>query len=117
MAAVYFLRRNFQTLGNPDAARKTLWWGILFNIAITAVIPFLPDRFPNYVLPLAYSWAAHGIAASKQLSKEAIASSHEFSFASNWRVVGIALIFLIATGALWFALFLAMAYFHVGNLA
>lgn len=117
IAAVYFLRRNFQALGNPDAARRTLWWGIVFNIAVAAVIPFLPDRFPNYVLPLAYSWAAYGIAASKQLSKETIASSPEFSFESNWRVVGIAIVFLVATVALWFALFFLLAYCHVGNLA
>jgi hypothetical protein len=117
VAAIYFLRRNFQALGNPDAARKTFWWGIVFNIAVAAVMPLLPDRFPNYVLPLAYSWAAHGIAASKQLSKEMIASSPEFSFASNWRVVGLAIVFLVATVALWFALFLLLAYFHVGNLA
>jgi hypothetical protein len=117
IAAVYFLRRNFQALGNPDAARRTLWWGIVFNIAVTAAMPFLPDRFPNYVLPLAYSWAAHGIAASKQLSKETIASSPEFSFQSNWRVVGLAIVFLVATVAMWLALFFLLAYFNVGNLA
>ena len=117
IAAVYFLHRNFQTLHNGDAARRTLWWGVVFNVGLIALIPFLPERFPNYVLPLAYSWAARGIATSKQMSKETIASSPEFSFYSNWRVVGFGAAFLIGTFALWFSIVFVLAYFHVGNLA
>ena len=114
-AAVYFLRSNFQTLRQSDAARQTLWWGIAFNVAIAFIIPFLPERFPNYLLPLAYSWAARGIAASKQLTKEAIAASDEFSFASNWRVVAIAVLLLVATVTLWVAVFFVLACSGVGS--
>jgi hypothetical protein len=94
-----------------------LWWGVLFNIVLIAVMPFLPERFPNYVLPLAYSWAARGIAASKQITKETIASSPEFSFQSNWRVVGLSVVFLLGTLALWLAILFVLAYLHIGNLA
>ena len=117
IAAVYFLRRNFQTLHNASAARWTLVWGIVFNIVLVALIPFLPERFPNYVLPLAYSWAACGIATAKQITKETITSSPEFSFHSNWRVAGLGVAFLIGTLVLWLAIFFGLAYLHVGNLA
>jgi hypothetical protein len=117
VAAVYFLLGNFRALDNPVAARKTLWWGIAFNIALVAVMSFLPTRFPNYVIPLAYSWAARGISQSKQLSKEAIASSTQFTFHSNWRVVALGVLFLVGTLILWFCMFYALVFLHIGNLA
>ena len=89
IALVYFLRNNFQRLGNNAAAAQTLLWGILFNIAILASIPFLPKHFPHYVIPLAYSLAAQGIAGAKQMKKESIAASLQFCFHSNWRVFGL----------------------------
>lgn len=104
-AAVYFLMRNFHALGKAPSARATFWWGVALNVCLVALIPFLPGRFPNYILPLAYSWAVRGIAESKQLSKKAIAASPEFCFESNWKVVGLALAWLVGTGSVWLSLF------------
>src|SRR4051812_35538525 len=97
IALVYFLRNNFQRLGNNTVAAQTLLWGVLFNIIILAAIPFLPKHFPNYVIPLAYSWIARGIADANQLNKESIATSLQFCFHSNWRVLGLSVAFLLGT--------------------
>jgi hypothetical protein len=101
IALVYFLRKNFQTLGNTAAAAQCLGWGILFNVVILGSMPFLPKRFPNYVLPLAYSWTAYFIAEQKQLSKESISASSQFCFQSNWKVFGLAIAFSVGTFLIW----------------
>lgn len=87
---------------------QTLWWGCFFNIALLAAMPFMPQHFPNYVIPLAYSWGARGIAESKQLSKESIAESPQFRFHSNWKVLGLGVVFLLGTALLWIAYLLAI---------
>ena len=68
IALVYFLHNNFKRLGNNAAAAQTLLWGILFNIALLGAMILVPAKhFPHYVLPLAYSLAAQGIANAKQM--------------------------------------------------
>jgi hypothetical protein len=110
---VYYLRQNFLALNKLEDARLTLLWGVVLNLAILAPLPFLPERFPNYVIPLAYCWLARSIAESRQLNKAAIANSTQFEFASNWRVAGIALVSLVATVAVWFSIWFPLAYFGV----
>ena len=117
IALVYFLRNNFLKLSNNRAAAHTLLWGVAFNLAIIISMPFLPKNFPNYVFPLAYSWAARGIADTKQLSKESIASSSQFCFHSNWRVFGLSIAFLLGTFLMWAFAVLALDHFHVIKLA
>ena len=115
IAMVYFLRNNFQNLGNTSAATQTLWWGILFNIAIVASLPFLPSRFPNYVIPIVYSLTARRIASAKQMEKESIAASTEFCFQSNWKVVGLSVAFLLIALLVWFAAFFLLIQFRIIN--
>lgn len=116
IALVYFLRNNFQRLGKKAAAAQTLLWGVLFNIAILAAIPFLPKHFPNYVLPLSYSWVARIIADTKQLNKGSIASSTQFDFHSNWRVFGLGFVFVLGTLLLWFPFLFVLLQLHVIDL-
>jgi hypothetical protein len=97
IAAVYVLKKNYDALGDKVSARKTLIWGIVFNIALFAVIPFLPNKFPNMVLPIGYSVAAREIARTHQMTKEAIAASPIYGFASNWKVLGLGIAFLVGT--------------------
>jgi hypothetical protein len=96
IASVYFLRENFRTLGKASEARATLGWGGAIVIGLLASLPFLPTRFPNYVVPLAYSYAAGSITERWQLQKQAIVDSGTYQVQSNWRVFGLALLFLVA---------------------
>src|SRR5690349_15440202 len=87
-AAVYFLKENFLVLNQPGRAKRTLQFGALISGAMIGVLPFLPDKFPNLVMPLAYCIAARELAKVYQLKKEAIATSDLYTFRSNWRVFG-----------------------------
>jgi len=96
IAAVYFLRKNFRVLDKVPEARTTLVWGVAFVVGLLVLVPVLPDHFPNYVIPLFYSFAAGSMAEKWQLQKQAIVDSGRYQFQSNWRVFGLALLFMIA---------------------
>jgi hypothetical protein len=93
---VYVLWRNFEALGRSSSATQALVLGGLFVAVVFAVLPLLPEKFPNYVIPLAYSLTARVLAEKYQMSKQAIADSEQYEFHSNWHVFGISVAFLIA---------------------
>jgi hypothetical protein len=94
-AAVFVLKKNFDALGNKAAAKRTVVFGVLFIVLLFALLPFLPEKFPNVVLPLAYSLTARTIAERYQMSKQAIRDSEQFGLRSVWNVAGISLGFFI----------------------
>lgn len=96
IAAVYLLRENFRALDRGPEARTSLVWGVAFVAALMGLLPFLPTRFPNYVIPLLYSIAAGFVADKWQLRKQAIVDSGRYEIQSNWRVCGMALLLMIA---------------------
>lgn len=96
LAAVFYLWKNFQTLKNPGGAKWTLRYGLGFTILLILLIPWFPERTPNYILPFAYAWGAYYLVTRYQRSKEQIQKSPELGFHSNWKVTGIALAGLIA---------------------
>jgi hypothetical protein len=111
IASVYFLRENFRILGKASEARATLIWGSAFVICLWASLPFLPTRLPNYVVPLAYSYAAGSITNKWQLQKQAIVDSGTYQVQSSWRVFGLALLFasaFLVVGAVVYLCFVAL---------
>lgn len=96
IAAAYLLRENFLVLDRGTEARTTVVWGIVFVAGLMALLPFLPTRFPNSIIPLLYSLAAGSVADKWQLQKQAIVDSGKYRIQSNWRVFGMALLFMIA---------------------
>ena len=103
IAAAYFLRENFRVLGKVTEARSTVVWGAAFIAGLMVLLPFLPERFPNYLIPLLYSYAAGSVAGKWQLQKQAILTSGIYGVQSNWRVFGLALLFMIAFMIILFA--------------
>jgi uncharacterized membrane protein YkvI len=93
-AAVYLLWSNFRALGNASAARATLLWGIVFIVALLAILPFLPEKFPNLLIPVIYTVIARLIAERFQMTKRQIAQSEQFDFQSNWLVAGLSVLCL-----------------------
>ena len=81
-----------------------------------AILPFLPDKFPNMVIPLVYSGLARIIADKKQLSKEAILASANYVRCSAWNVTIVCLVSLVSFVAIAFSLFLALDHFGILNL-
>lgn len=107
-AAVYVILQNFRAMGNEAGARYAGIGGAAFVIAVMLILPFLPERFPNYVLPIVYSFVARQIAISAQMTKPAIQQSERYEFQPTWNVFGISvgfvLAFLVAAIAWLFAL-------------
>jgi hypothetical protein len=96
IAAAYLLWENFRVLDREPEARAALAWGAAFVVFLMALLPFLPTRFPNSLIPLLYSIAAGSVADKWQLKKQAIADSGRYQIQSNWRVFRMALLFMIA---------------------
>jgi hypothetical protein len=108
IAFSYFLRANFMAMGDKQKAERVLRYGLLLTLVLLSILPFLPDQFPNYAIPIALAFVARHVVMSQQMTKEAIAESPRFTFQSNWRVFGAvvvcALLFLAIALALWLAL-------------
>ena len=99
-AVVYMLWMNFRALGEAAEAKRMLIWGFVFVAAVFAILPMLPEGFPNYVLPITYSLGARLVAERFHLTKQAIKQSEHYGFQSNWNVFGISVGFLLAFMAL-----------------
>jgi len=96
IAAVYLVWENFKALGKEALARQTILWGSVLVLAIVAILPFLPEKLPSYVLPAIFGGVAMFIASQFQLKKQAIRESNDYGFASFWRVAAIVVLSLIA---------------------
>jgi hypothetical protein len=57
--AAWFIHRNFVILGDNSRALRTLWLGVAATVVVFVTAYYLPKRFPNVVLPLAYSFALY----------------------------------------------------------
>jgi len=113
-AMVYVLWKNFKALENPDGQKQILVWGAAFLALLLIALPFLPIGFPNYVLPIAYAVAARFLAQQYQMSKQAIQQSERYEFQSNWNVVGVSVLFLIAAIVVLLAWVLLLSALGVG---
>ena len=103
LPAVYFLCVNYAALEQPRRVRAALAWGLAASLAFLLLFPFIPERVPRFLFPLAMSWAARLLIEKGQFSKEAIAASGRFRFQSNWRVAGVSLLGMLVFLALAFA--------------
>ena len=99
-AAVFVIWKNFQGFGNSTGARQTIIWGTLLALLIFAIVPFLPEKFPNYGIPLGYTAVAMSIVRQHQWSKKAILESGTYEVRSNWNVLGITIGFLFVSAAI-----------------
>ena len=107
-AAVFTLHQNFKALQDARGQQLALGLGIGFNMALLALLPFLPERFPRQVIPLLYSLAAGGIASSRQLSKERLDASDQYQRRSGWNVTAVVLVSLTAFCLVAFPLYLLL---------
>jgi hypothetical protein len=88
IAAIYFLKTNFDTLGKTALSKKTLQIGVMLTFALILALPFIPDSVPNNIIPIMYLIPVIMIVKNYQLTKEQILNSDEYAFQSNWKVVG-----------------------------
>lgn len=100
IAAVYYLRQNYLAMGKGEYAQKTLTYGMLLIVSLLGLLPFLPEQFPNMLLPLMYSVCAKQVAITTQLEKKNIEESEEYTFESNWNIFGVGILTLLLFCAL-----------------
>ena len=95
LAAGWLFRRNEYALGRPEAAGRWLWRMVAATAAVLVVSFFLPDRFPPFIIPFAYSYGLR--AAARNLYDVPISESlaHGGARQSWWTVAGISLVCLV----------------------
>jgi hypothetical protein len=116
IAAVFVLWKNFQSLGKNSLAKQTLAWGSLLTLLLFSTIPFLPEKFPNIVIPVAYTAFALSINRQHQMSKKDISASETHQVYSGWNVLGISVGFLVATLAVLVLWILLLDYLDIASL-
>lgn len=115
IAIVYILKQNFQTLGDINNEKATIFFGTIFVAALMCILPFLPDNFPNTIIPAVYTAMAAGITSQYQMKKTDIAESDDYDFQSNWKVLIISILSIIAFIAL--AIMIGLSFEKLGYIS
>lgn len=111
VAGAWVIGQNLKRLGRQQEVQKAWLTGIGIMLLIFVVAWFLPDSFPAAPINIAAVFAMHQYA--KQSTGEAL-DRHTASggtFLSNWRALGVSLLFLLAVMAALFGLSLVFFYF------
>ena len=116
IATVLALKHNYDALGNAIGAELVMRWGIAFVVALLSLMPFLPQDFPQMVIPLAYSFAARSIADGSQRSREQIAQDEHLDFIPTGQLVRFSLVHLVLFMILSVAWLLALDHFGIIDL-
>lgn len=95
-AAMYFLKSNFDALEKHDYSKMTIQIGALVSVLLFLILPFLPESFPNNVIPIAYLIPVLLVVKKHQLTKEDISESEEYDFQSSWKAFGLSVLSLLA---------------------
>jgi hypothetical protein len=96
LSGAWLISRNYCMASDAAASRRSIVLG-----CVVTIVWVLPERFPNTVIPIAYSAGFYYFAVSKFGAK----NDRNFSFGSGWRwwlkLIGVALCWLALTMAFW----------------
>ena len=97
LATTYMVKENYRAMGMPQAQKNSCIYGALITLLIFTIAWFLPENFPNMVLPMAYTALAFYWVEKNQLTREQIEQQAQFEFQSNGQVFGISIVSLLIT--------------------
>lgn len=103
LAAGYLVKKNYDTLEQPDNARKSLIIGIVSTILIFAGIFSIPediiDKIPNALIPLIYTGIIYLIV--ERVQGESLKNHKESGgeFYSGWKAAGVGAIAMLILAA------------------
>lgn len=103
-ASVYFLKKNFDVMGDALNAQKTLLIGLGVVLALFLAFPFLPDSIPAVVYSVAYAIGSRQFYLSMQESALA-----DYARESNWKALGIGLLSTLISAILLIAIVIIYA--------
>jgi hypothetical protein len=96
LAAMYYLKTNFDLLNKLDLSGKVLAIGGIVTLLLLLALPFIPESLPNQIIPLMYLIPVVMIVKSHQLTKQEIIDSESYEFQSSWKSFGISILGFIA---------------------
>lgn len=103
LAAGYLVKKNYETLEQPDNARKSLIIGIVSTLLIFAGIFSIPediiDKIPNTLIPLIYTGIIYLIV--ERVQGESLKNHKESGgeFYSGWKAAGVGAIAMLILAA------------------
>lgn len=68
LAGIYFIKKNFDAMGDTAQAKKTVIIGLSLVAALLALLPVMPEFIPGVVYAIAYASTAQAIYIQKQIS-------------------------------------------------
>lgn len=90
LAAIYFIKKNFDAMGDAKQSKQTIIIGLSLVAALLAILPFLPDFIPSVAYAAGYAAAAQAIYIQKQAT---LKDSPRYS---HWNVALVALLSIVA---------------------
>ena len=92
IASVYFVFQNYHAINKAELASKALTFGGAIVVFLVALLPFLPDDFPNMVIPLVTVVLTRVMVEKYQFDRKTIVEDENLNFHSGWRVFIIGVI-------------------------
>ncbi|MCF2859884.1 hypothetical protein L1286_20580 [Pseudoalteromonas sp. SMS1] len=99
-AAAYFLKSAFESVNKKEIASKALIISLITSALIIFILPFLPEKTPNNLIPILYLIPVTILLNKQYITKEEILASEEYKIESSWKVFGISLISVFLYGAI-----------------
>jgi hypothetical protein len=96
IAGAWLLAANYAVLGERDARRRTLMYGAIGSVVVLALAFVLPEHFPNFILPAAYTVTLREFANRSQGKAFNAHLQNGGRKQSTWRAAGIGLAWLAA---------------------
>lgn len=94
-ASLYFLKTNFEVLKSEKSKKNTIALGSIIIFSLLLILPFLPDNFPNIVIPLLTVTITKALVEKFQFTKEDIEISEGLKYQSNWGILWTSIICLV----------------------
>ncbi|MEZ9369478.1 hypothetical protein AB4140_11720 [Shewanella sp. 10N.286.51.B2] len=94
-ASLYFLKTNFEVLKSEKSKKNTIALGSIIIFSLLLILPFLPDNFPNTVIPILTVTITKALVEKLQFTKEDIEISEGLKYQSNWGVLWTSIIGLV----------------------
>ncbi|MDD9900298.1 MAG: hypothetical protein OXT65_04905 [Alphaproteobacteria bacterium] len=96
-AGCWFTAQNHRFLKDAERAKTFAFYGFIAATILAFVVPFLPEKTPNVAVPLFYT-AIIGMYSNKLFNDNPELKNADASLkTSNWKVLGLGVIFLAAT--------------------
>ena len=99
LGAAYLLPKNYFSIGEEEAGRKAILWGIAATalLLLLMLLPQVTDKLPTYLLPAIESGACYWLAQRLQTAYVEEHVGLKGKLQSRWRAAGVGLVSVVLT--------------------